>query len=76
MMNFRYIKILMVALVLVFATQGCAVFVRDRDPHYRYRHWDDHGRRRKHHSSLQQSPQSVVQLANSEDSGHKGQVAW
>jgi hypothetical protein len=75
-MNFRYIKTLMVALVLAFTTQGCAVFVRDRDHHDRYRHWDDHGRRRKHHSSLQESPQSMVQLATSEDSGDKGQVAW
>jgi hypothetical protein len=55
----------MVILALVFATEGCAVFVRDNDHHYRhrYRHW---------RSSVEQSNQAMAQLANqnAEDSGH------
>ena len=46
-MNFRYLKILLVALGLVFVSQGCFI----PPPPYPYRH---------HHSSLQQSDQSMV----------------
>ena len=65
-MDFRYLKILAIALVLVFATQGCAVFVRDRDYHHHRRGW--------HHSSLLQTDQSTAQMTSrtSEDSGGRG----
>jgi hypothetical protein len=53
-MNFRYLKILLVALGLVFISQGCFV-----PPPYPYRH--HHHRHYRHgHSSLQQSDQSGV----------------
>ena len=71
-MNFRYIKILMIALALVFVTQGCAVVVRDRDydHHYRYHH-------RGWRSSVEQSTLSIAQSVgqNGEYSGHQQQVA-
>ncbi len=68
-MNFRYLKILMIALALVFATQGCAVFVRDSDHHHRYRHHRDW------RSSVEQSTQPMAQFADQigEDSGHERQ---
>jgi hypothetical protein len=74
-MNFRYLKILMTILAFIFATQGCAVFVRDRGHHHRYRHWDGPGHRWKHYSSLQQSPQSTAQFVSQDvkDSGHTRQ---
>ncbi len=68
-MNFRYLKILMVGLTLVFAAQGCMAVVRD-DGHRRYRDWD-HPHGYKHgHSSIQQLHQSPVQMTtrNSGDS--------
>ncbi len=66
-MNFRYLKIWMIALALVFATQGCAVFVRDHDHHHRYRHHRDW------RSSVEQTTQSMAQLTeqNGEDSGYE-----
>jgi hypothetical protein len=60
-MNIRYIKILTIALALVFAIQGCAIFVRDKDRHYRYRHHRD----RDWHSSVEQPTQPVVQVTQS-----------
>ena len=65
-MSFRYLKIMLVALALVFISQGC--FPPPPSPiHHRhnYRHW--------HGSSLQQSPQPTAQLANhkSEHFGHQ-----
>jgi hypothetical protein len=51
-MNFRYLRILLVALGLVFVSQGCFI----PPPSYPYRH--HHYRHR--HSSLQQSDQSMV----------------
>lgn len=41
-MHFRYIKMLMVALAFVFATQGCAVYVRDHDHDRRHRYRQHH----------------------------------
>jgi hypothetical protein len=35
-MNLQYFKILAIALAMFLATQGCAVFVRDRGHHYRH----------------------------------------
>jgi hypothetical protein len=51
-MNFRYLKILLAALGLVFISQGCFL----PPPPYPYRH--HHYRHR--YSSLQQSDQSMV----------------
>lgn len=67
-MNIRYLKILIIALAMGFATQACAVWVHDHDHdrHFRRRHW---------HSSLQQPDQSIAPLTaqNSGDSGgHDG----
>ena len=58
-MNIQPLKILAVILALFFLS-SCAVFVRDGDHHHRG-HW-------RHHSSLQQSPQSQVQMS-AENSG-------
>jgi hypothetical protein len=69
--NLRYIKMLLLLLSLVFATQGCAVFIGTDDYHHRhyYHHW--------HGSSPQQSPQVMAQLDNQkgEDSERQVQVA-
>ena len=54
-MSFRYLKILLVALGLVFISQGC--FVPPPPSPYRYHH---HHYYRHGHSSLQQSDQSMV----------------
>jgi len=65
-MDFRYLKILAIGLALVFVTQGCAVFVRDRDYHHHRRYW--------YHSSLPQSDRFAAQVTaqNSGDSeGHQ-----
>ena len=53
-MDFKYLKILTIGLVLVFATQGCAVIVRDHDRRHHRRDW--------HRSSLLQSDQSIAQM--------------
>ena len=54
-MSFRYLKILLVALGLVFISQGC--FVPPPPSPYRHHH---HRYYRHGHSSLQQSDQSMV----------------
>jgi hypothetical protein len=66
-MNLGYARILATALALFFLS-GCALYVRDEDWHHHRRYW--------HHSSIQQSEQSPVQLVaqNSGDSGEHDQV--
>ena len=71
-MSFRYLKILLVALGLVFISQGCF----PPPPPYPSRHHHYHDRR-WHRSSLEQPQQSMVQLANrnGEDLSYQGEVA-
>ena len=68
-MNFRYLKILLVVLGLVFIAQGCF------PPPSPYRH--HHHRGYRHHSSIQQSEQPTVQMTaqNGGDSGGYEQVS-
>ena len=63
-MNFRFLKVFMVIVALIFATQGCAVFVRDDDHYYHrpYRHW---------RSSVEQSTQAMAQRPY-QDGGNSG----
>jgi hypothetical protein len=81
---FLYLKILIVGLVLSFGTQACALWIGDGDHghgyhdgdydhhyHYHYRDEDGHGGYWNRHSSVEQSGQSVAQLAKSEDSGRQ-----
>jgi hypothetical protein len=70
-MSFRYLKILLVALGLVFGLQGC--FIPPPPYPYRYHH---HYYYRHGHSSLQQSDQSMTQWTaqNSADSGLRDKI--
>jgi len=70
-MNFRYLKILLVVLGLVFISQGCF----PPPPPFPYRHHYHRGY--GHHSSIQQSEQPTVQMAaqNGGDSGGHEQVS-
>ena len=65
-MNARYLKTMAFVLALLFLS-SCAVWVRDEDGYHR------HHRRYWHHSSLQQSEQSFVQMS-AQDSG--GSWGW
>ena len=71
MMNSQYIKKLMIALALVFVTQGCAVVVRDHDYDHHHRYHRGGWR-----SSVEQSTLSMAQSVgqNGEYSGHQQQV--
>jgi hypothetical protein len=66
-MNTQYAKLIAVVLA-VFFLSGCAVYVRDEDWHHHRGYW--------HHSSIQQSEQSSVQMfvQNSGDSGEHSQI--
>lgn len=78
-MNLRYIKIWMIALALVFATLGCAVFVPDPGYDHHHRRYDHHPghHHRGYRSSVEQSPQLTAQSVdqNGEYSGHQQPVA-
>jgi hypothetical protein len=78
-MNLRSIKIWMIALALVFATQGCAVILPDRGYDHHHRRYDHHPRHhhRGYRSSVEQSPQLMAQSVdqNGEYSGDQQQVA-
>ena len=72
-MSFRYLKILLVALGLVFISQGCFV----PPPPSPYRHHHHHRHYRHGHSSLQQPDQSMVHRTAqiNGDSGMRGEVS-
>ena len=63
-MNTQYLKTMAFVLALLFLS-SCAVVVRDDDWHYR------HYRGYRHHSSLQQSNQSLSQMA-AQNTGESG----
>ncbi len=70
-MNIRYLKILIIALAIGFATQGCAVWIHDHDydHDFHHRHW---------HSSLQQAKQPIASMTaqNNGDSGGSCRLSW
>ena len=67
-MNFRHLKILLVALGLVFIAQGCFL----PPPPGPYHH--HHHRGYRHHSSIQQS-ETQMTAQDSGDLGGQGQVS-
>ena len=70
-MNLRYIKILLIALALVFLSQGCL------PPPPPYHHDHNRHHRHRHGYSSQQSPRPVAQLfiQNGGEFSYQGEVA-
>ena len=58
-MNPRFIKWSLSIAAMMFISQGCAVFVRDGDHHYRHHWW---GR----HSSVEQPNEATSQIVAQE----------
>ena len=71
-MNLRYLRILLIGLVLVFLSQGCFF----PPPPFYHDHHHRHYRHRYGYSS-QQSPEAVAQLTiqNGGEFGDQGEVA-
>jgi len=72
-MSLRYLRIMLISLVLVFLSQGCfpppPPFYYDRDDHHHHRY--------RHGYSSQQSPKPVAQLIirNGEKLSNQEEVA-